>query len=166
MSEYFNTIDLDKIDKEELEHIKNKIQTFKCCKSVQSKDSSSKGYHLLIVCSKKCDLCRLMFDDQKRYSMDNQRDLKYQNTLFDSKEPLTANLKHLDFCERCKPQKVILQKINLSPEQMISKLEEKKIPKPYVIFGRESEMRKIAFLLGYMYMECPKCKWGKFKKYR
>lgn len=162
---FYNTIDLDKVDKEQLQTIINKIKQNKCLKDIQVKDSSSKGYHLLLTCNRQCDICRIVFDDQKRLEMDSNRELKYQNTLFTSKEWVRGDLRKLScMCERCLKyaKQVELKKIELSPDEKIKKLEIGKIPKPYVKFGIEMKYMKMAFLLGYDYYECPECGWFKF----
>lgn len=164
---YYNTIDLDKVDKESLQKIISKIKLNKCLKSLVCKDSSSKGYHLLLTCDRKCDMCRMVFDDQKRLEMDSNRDLKFQNTLFTSKEYVIGNIKHLnDLCDRCIKygNSVTLIPKELSGEEMVKKLEDGKMKKPYVIMGHEIQNLKLAFLLGYDYLECPICGWGKFVK--
>lgn len=162
---FYNTIDLDKIDKEQLQTIINKIKQNKCLKDIQVKDSSSKGYHLLLTCNRECDVCRMVFDDQKRYEMDNNRDLKYQNTLFTSKEWVRGNLKQLSCsCDRCaKYGKIVnLELKEITGDDKCRKLEIGKIPKPYIILGHEIEKLKIAFMVGMDYYECPICGWFKF----
>jgi len=167
LTDYYNTIDLDKIDKEQLERIISKIKTNPCLKNIQVKDSSTKGYHLLLTCNRKCDICRIVFDDQKRLEMDNNRPLKLQNTLFTSKEPVQGNLKYLSqTCDRCaKYGKIVnLKPIELSGDEMVHKLDVGKMKKPYVVFGHEIAQLKTAFIFGYQYLECPECKWFKFIK--
>lgn len=83
---YLNTLDLDKIDKEQLNHILNKIKQCKNCLSLLHKDSNTKGYHVRVLCGVKCDLCRFVFDDAKRYEIDFKKAPKFQNTMFEEKE--------------------------------------------------------------------------------
>lgn len=92
---FYNTIDLDNIDKQLLNRITEKIKQKNCCLSLQIKDSSSKGYHILLICSHDCEVCRMVFDDPKRFEMDSNRDLKFRNTLFTSKEYARGTLKQL-----------------------------------------------------------------------
>jgi hypothetical protein len=162
---FYNTIDLDKVDKQQLADIVSKITAKPCCLSLQYKDSSSKGYHISIVCSKQCDVCRMVFDDQKRFEMDSNRDIKFQNTLFTEKEPIHTNLRHIsDKCDRCaKYGKVsTLNHKELSPDEMLKKLKDGKIKLPITIFGRKATVT--AFIMGYDYFECPICRWFKFVK--
>jgi len=49
------------------------------------KDSDSKGYHITFYCKKDCDICRLLFDDSKRFMMDYDRIKERQNVMFDAK---------------------------------------------------------------------------------
>lgn len=55
------------------------------CIGLKVEDSSSKGYHLFFFCKKECDLCRLVFDDSKRFMMDFDRLTERQNVMFDAK---------------------------------------------------------------------------------
>ena len=84
MEKYYNTIDLDGIDKNELGHIVEKIYRKKCCKTIEVRDTF-KGYHLIIYCRKDCDLCRLLYDDQNRYTMDLRRPKHLRNILWTEK---------------------------------------------------------------------------------
>jgi hypothetical protein len=152
--EFYNTIDLDLVTKEELEIIIEKIRSNDCCLTLQCKPSFSKGHHISMICSKKCDKCRLVFDDAKRFEMDSNRDLKYQNTLFDKKEYVHTNLKMLKhICERCEKYGNIqvLNKIDLTLEETAQKVKKGKI-----LFAPE------LVYLGYVYLECPICHWFKF----
>lgn len=81
---YYQTVDLDKIGKSELNHIVGKISRMKCCKRITIRETF-KGYHLVIECSKECDLCRLVFDDRRRYLFDNNRDKLLRNVLWTDK---------------------------------------------------------------------------------
>lgn len=162
---FYNTIDLDKTDKEQLSRIVQKIVSNPCCLSLQYKDSNSKGYHISLICLRECDICRVVFDDQKRLEMDSNRDIKFQNTLFSDKEPIHTNLKHLsDKCEACKKKGriTILNHKFLTGEEMINKLKEGKIKLPFTPLGKKTTMG--AFIVGYEYFECPICKWFKFVK--
>jgi len=80
---YFNSLDLDweipqedvclSCSKELSEKILNKIVKCKYCVIASKSLSNYKGYHIEFYCSKKCDLCRLQFDDVRRYTMDLKR---------------------------------------------------------------------------------------------
>lgn len=82
--EYYQTIDLDGIDKIELARIIGKIFRLKCNKTIEVRDTY-KGYHLIIYCYRDCDLCRLVFDDQDRYTMDLRRPRHLRNILWTEK---------------------------------------------------------------------------------
>lgn len=153
-TQFINTIDLDKIDKQQLEMIIQKIKMQPCCLDIKTKDSFSKGYHILLICSKKCSTCRMVFDDQKRFEMDNSRDIKFQNTLFTEKEYIMGNPKHIrNWCDHCfKYSKVsIMQKKILTKEETKQKIRKGKINFPLSIV-----------FISYDYYECPKCGWFKF----
>lgn len=83
--EKINTLDLDKIDKEKLKHITDKIKQCKNLLSISVKDSNSKGYHAILICKIECDLCRFLFDDSKRYEIDFNKPAKFQNCMFEEK---------------------------------------------------------------------------------
>lgn len=87
----FNTIDID-LDmrnpchgKEYLNRIVELISTCQSCLGVQVKDSCSKGYHIFVWCKEDCELCRLVFDDSKRYALDCKRPEWRKNVMFDAK---------------------------------------------------------------------------------
>ncbi len=80
-----NTLDLDDITKENLDRILIKIFNNNCCLGLFSEPSNSKGYHVTIKCSKQCDLCRFVFDDEKRYAVDYVMPLKFRDFLFKEK---------------------------------------------------------------------------------
>lgn len=82
-----NTLDLDEIDKEELNRILTKIKLNSCCDNVTFKCSTSKGFHVFIFCKKQCDLCRFVFDDDKRFAIDSVMPLKFRDFLFTEKVP-------------------------------------------------------------------------------
>jgi hypothetical protein len=158
MSNYYNTLDLDKIDKYQLLEIVNKIKMQECCEAIQVKDSFSKGYHVLLTCREKCDKCRMVFDDAKRFSMDSMRDEKFQNTLFTSKEYVRGNLRTIsNKCDTCFQHGAL---VSLSKKTLDYKTFKKK-------YNQHPELHiwnpKLIFV-GYDYLECPICKWFKFVK--
>ena len=51
----------------------------------EPKLSNLKGYHIEFYCTKKCDLCRLQFDDIRRFEMDKNRPEECTNLVWDSK---------------------------------------------------------------------------------
>ncbi len=87
-----NTIDLDNISKEMFERIIKKIEKKSCCLELKWKFSDSKGYHIYIICDKICDLCRFVFDDERRYNIDIKKDIRFQNLLFSEKEYFRGNI--------------------------------------------------------------------------
>lgn len=162
---YYNTIDIDNGDKANLDRILNRISRNKCCIDINCKDSSNKGYHLILTCKVQCDICRLVFDDQKRLEMDNMRNEKFRNTLFSEKEYFKGNINKLKmkthYCERCKKfgitNEMEIKKLTL--EETIEKLRIGKIKLP--IFAKKEFV-----FLGYSYLECKECKWFKFVQNR
>lgn len=80
-----NTIDLDFICHEEARRICAKIARCQNCMSMSLKPSMFKGYHISMLCSKKCDLCRLVFDGNKRFMCDLKRETRFRNILFEEK---------------------------------------------------------------------------------
>jgi len=89
MVRFYTTVDLDNCNYEQMERIRQKIMSMKCCEGVFKKPSARKGYHLLVWCKVKCDLCRMVFDDQKRFEQDLKRPEKWRNVLFDEKMPIS-----------------------------------------------------------------------------
>lgn len=49
--------------------------------------STEKGVHVKMLCYRDCDICRLVFDHQKRYIADLTRRKQFSNIMFDTKEP-------------------------------------------------------------------------------
>lgn len=95
MKYYFNSIDLDfeiprqnemlSCSNELAEKILNKIVKCKYCVVASKNLSNYKGYHIEFYCTKKCDLCRMQFDDIRRYEMDLVRLETCTNLIFDIK---------------------------------------------------------------------------------
>lgn len=88
----YNTIDLDihpnfiTEGKRLLDKVFNFIIGCEYCLGIQPPiDSDSKGYHLIFFCKKDCDVCRLLFDDSKRFMMDFDRIEERKNVMFDDK---------------------------------------------------------------------------------
>lgn len=84
----YQTIDLDQVDKYTLYNIINKIKykgkKENCNTRIYVKDTF-KGYHIIIECKKECDLCRLVFDDDRRYYYDQYRPKHLRNVLWTNK---------------------------------------------------------------------------------
>jgi hypothetical protein len=155
--QFYNTLDLDECTKEQLQQTETKIKSNPCCLSITHKDSSSKGYHVIIICSKQCDLCRFVFDDVKRYEIDLGREQKFQNTIFTEKEWFRGNMKSMKLkCERCEKHHITT---TLSYRELTLEETKKKV-RIGQIKGYPSEL----IYLGYNYFECPICHWFKFVK--
>ncbi len=154
---YYQNIDLDKCDKEQLESIIAKVRKQPCCLKIDYKDSSSKGYHIMMICSKVCDTCRFVFDDAKRYEIDFGRDEKFKNTTFTEKEWFRGNMNTIkEKCDRCAKygNHVTMSKRELEIDEVKEKM---KIGK---IHGYPYQIVYLAFI----YFECPICHWFKFVK--
>lgn len=154
---YYQSIDLDKITKEELDRIVKKIKSNDCCLDLKVKDSSTKGYHILLTCKIKCDNCRFVFDDQKRYEIDFNRDEKFKNTSFNEKEFFRgkiSTLKHT--CDRCEKYGKFAQSLT-KKELTFSETKRK------MRIGMISDCYPPELVyIGFTYLECPICHWFKF----
>lgn len=82
---YYSTLDLDYIDKHKLARIVTKIFTCEYSETIRVRDTW-KGYHIIITCSKPCEKCRIVFDDQTRFAADQNRKPYLQNILWTRKE--------------------------------------------------------------------------------
>ena len=82
---YMNTIDLDFCDQERLEKICAKITRCAHLFYWGGITDTAKGYHIRIGCTKDCDLCRMVFDDQTRYARDLERVASSRNVLHQRK---------------------------------------------------------------------------------
>lgn len=83
-----SSLDIDTTDKEMIKRILYKIC---CCPYICSFDydfSMCKGIHFRLKCFIKCDKCRLVFDDFRRFAYDQFRPKWARNILFDKKEML------------------------------------------------------------------------------
>ena len=89
----YNTLDLDKIDRELLHKIVGKLGACRAVRKIEVLDTP-KGYHIKFWCVDECDTCRFVFDDQKRLDFDFNRPKCLQNVLF---KPYSAH----------KPQRII-----------------------------------------------------------
>jgi len=86
---YRSTLDIDKNDKVFINYIEKKIKRCIFLEEFKKRDSSSKGVHIIIKCSIKCDICRFVYDDFRRFAYDQQRKPEEQNILFNEKEYIT-----------------------------------------------------------------------------
>ena len=93
----YNTIDLDTTDKEFVLRLRDKIlnKAIKddCLYDFNIYPSERKGYHIQLYCKKKCDLCRLVFDDDTRYFYDQYREEESRNVLTQKTERFKLMLK-------------------------------------------------------------------------
>lgn len=80
-----STLDIDTNDRENIQHIIYKI--FYCNNLIHTelKPSDSKGFHVILWCSKECDICRLVYDDFRRFAYDQKRPKYARNILFEKK---------------------------------------------------------------------------------
>jgi hypothetical protein len=154
---YFNTLDIDTNDKEKIDRIMEKIKSNPCCYSIHSKPSSTKGVHIIFRCVKKCDVCRLVFDDMKRYEIDFNREEKFKNVVFTDKEFFRGNMNTIkESCDRCRlhNKNITLTKRDLTYKQVVAKM----------IKGKMTSYEPTLIYMEYIYLECPICGWFKFVK--
>lgn len=92
---YRTTLDIDFTDKwnklkpkdyEFIENVVNKISKCPFFVDLWLKLSAYKGVHIIIICSIKCDICRFVYDDTKRFAYDLSRPVYARNILADKKE--------------------------------------------------------------------------------
>lgn len=86
-SEMFkSTLDLDLVDKVFLNHALYRISKCKFLHLVHYRHTF-KGFHVILLCRRECDICRIVFDDQARFARDLLRPKHTRNVLFNvSKE--------------------------------------------------------------------------------
>jgi hypothetical protein len=82
----FNTLDIDTNNKEVILRITKKINLCSCLSKFEIKPSFQKGVHIKLMCLIECELCRIVYDDSRRYALDQLRPEFSRNVLFDSKE--------------------------------------------------------------------------------
>lgn len=80
------TLDIDTTDKDFIQHNGLKIMLCPYCYDFNPKPSDKKGYHFIVKCLIKCDICRMVYDDFIRFAFDTKRPVWAQNILFDKKE--------------------------------------------------------------------------------
>lgn len=88
---YLVTIDLDwdyrrtgrAVSWEDALRILFKIVRCRHCRRAVLKASPLKGYHIILYCDIDCDLCRLLYDDERRYEMESRQPWRRRNVLFD-----------------------------------------------------------------------------------
>ena len=84
----FNTIDIDGLtDRREIERILRKIALLECAREIWYRISPSlNGVHIKIRCARpNCHICRLVFDDEKRFYADQLRPLWRRDVLWSEK---------------------------------------------------------------------------------
>lgn len=88
---YKSTLDIDTNDKEKIAYIEHKI-VFECPFNglfhLHKKPSATKGYHFILKCFIKCDVCRIVFDDFRRFAYDQNRPENARDILFDRSEKI------------------------------------------------------------------------------
>ena len=80
---YSCTLDIDKNDKDFISRIEKKIINCEYLHYLEKRPSAFKGYHFLLECLKKCDICRIVYDDFRRLAYDLNRPYYARNILFD-----------------------------------------------------------------------------------
>jgi hypothetical protein len=93
---YYSTLDVDfdnvvnPVDltctKEKKNRIKYKMMQCKYLLGCEITPSNKKGYHFRYYCLIKCDICRLVFDDEIRFNADLTRKKEFTNIIFDKKK--------------------------------------------------------------------------------
>lgn len=98
----YNTIDIDTTDKLFINMVVSKIimrdRRFHCLSRIELTPSSLKGYHIRFYCKKKCDLCRIVFDDDMRYFYDQYREPESQNVLCQITESFLLKKEDFKIC--------------------------------------------------------------------
>jgi len=74
--------------KKDIQNILNKICNCKNNLRYNIVSSSFKGFHIEVFCKKKCDICRMCYDDDKHFAFDMNRPEYARNILFDKKEKI------------------------------------------------------------------------------
>lgn len=82
----YNTIDIDTNDKETIKRVLNKIVDCPYLGDLIFNFSLQKGIHLKLFCKKRCEMCRIVFDDIIRFMFDEDREEWSKNVMFDKKE--------------------------------------------------------------------------------
>lgn len=89
----YNTLDVDSNDKELINRIFNKVITCLRLVDIELYPSERKGFHFKLYCKVRCDNCRLVFDDDVRFSYDQYREQKSRDVLTTTTEQITLRLK-------------------------------------------------------------------------
>ena len=84
--DYRTTLDIDTNDKEFIGRVVEKIIRCRNLKDFYIEPSKFKGFHIILFCNKKCDICRMCYDDSRRFAYDQNRPEYATNILFDEKE--------------------------------------------------------------------------------
>lgn len=89
LKNHYSTLDIDTNDKETVSRMIKKIK--KCEKLIQLtyRPSSKKGFHFILWCKTKCDICRIVYDDFRRYDYDMNRPIWARNILFNKEIKFT-----------------------------------------------------------------------------
>lgn len=157
INQFYQSIDLDNATKEQLNTILDKIRKNPCCLKADYKDSSTKGYHIFLICSKDCDVCRMVFDDQRRLEKDMARPPQFRNITFTEKEYFKGRNNKIPNCEHCKKYgnpKQEMQKKQLEIDDVKKKMK----------IGRINGYPYTVVYMIFDYFECPICHWFMFRK--
>jgi hypothetical protein len=93
--DFYNTLDIDfgripdvnlSCSFKEINEIIIKILQCHNLKGITREPSNKKGYHLRLYCHKRCDKCRIVFDDFIRRDADTKRKKEFTNIIFDTKK--------------------------------------------------------------------------------
>ena len=82
------TLDIDTNNKKFIKRLKDKITLCKNFEYFEIKLSKCKGFHVILFCYIKCDICRMVYDDSKRFYYDSYRPEWARNILFDKTEEI------------------------------------------------------------------------------
>ena len=77
------TLDIDTNNKEFIKRVLEKI--IKSCKFLSNfnvRHSAFKGFHIVLFCERKCDICRMVYDDFRRLAYDLNRPEYARDILF------------------------------------------------------------------------------------
>jgi hypothetical protein len=85
---YLETLDLDFNDKTQLSRVLVRLRAFHngTLKTLEVRDSALKGKHIRMLLTEPCDLCRLVFDDPKRFGRDMTLRKPYQRNVLKTKK--------------------------------------------------------------------------------
>lgn len=80
---HYSTLDIDTNNKETISQMIKKIRFCSKLIQVNYRPSDKKGFHFVLWCKVECDICRIVYDDFRRYNYDMNRPFWARNILFD-----------------------------------------------------------------------------------